>query len=73
MSIISRVAYKILIADDNPHITSFVQPTLERAGYVRARLETMALSVDPCGNSRAAGEGLDRKAHGFFGLLRAHP
>lgn len=33
MSIITSVSHKILIADDNPHILSFVQPALEREGY----------------------------------------
>ena len=28
-----NVPYKILIADDNPHILSFVQPALEKEGY----------------------------------------
>lgn len=33
MSIIPLVQPKILIADDNPNIISFVQPALEREGY----------------------------------------
>lgn len=33
MPIISGVPAKILIADDNPNILSFVQPALEREGY----------------------------------------
>jgi len=31
-----NVPYKILIADDNPHILSFVQPALEKEGYLVA-------------------------------------
>ncbi len=33
MSIIACVPHKILIADDNPNILSFIQPALEREGY----------------------------------------
>jgi DNA-binding response OmpR family regulator len=33
MPIIPRVPHKILLADDNPNILSFVQPALEREGY----------------------------------------
>lgn len=33
MPIISLVTHKILLADDNPNILSFVQPALEREGY----------------------------------------
>ena len=33
MAIINAVASKILIADDNPNILSFIQPALEREGY----------------------------------------
>jgi two-component system alkaline phosphatase synthesis response regulator PhoP len=33
MPIISPVTHRILIADDNPNILSFVQPALEREGY----------------------------------------
>ncbi|MEK7324520.1 MAG: response regulator, partial [Chloroflexota bacterium] len=33
MSIISHMLPKILLADDNPNILSFVQPALEREGY----------------------------------------
>jgi DNA-binding response OmpR family regulator len=34
MTIIRTVTSKILIADDNPNIISFLQPALEREGYV---------------------------------------
>jgi CheY-like chemotaxis protein len=33
MAIIQDVTHKILIADDNPNILSFIQPALEREGY----------------------------------------
>jgi DNA-binding response OmpR family regulator len=33
MAIISFMAPKVLIADDNPNILSFVQPAMEREGY----------------------------------------
>ena len=33
MSIIPHVPHKILLADDNPNILSFVEPALEREGY----------------------------------------
>jgi DNA-binding response OmpR family regulator len=34
MPIITCVSHKILLADDNPNILSFVQPALEREGYI---------------------------------------